>query len=57
MSFQYASALEVMSICREVAPGAKIVLGGYHASLVYIRHGVRSRCTCCRGRSDRPAAR
>ncbi len=35
MSFQYASALEVMSICREVAPGAKIVLGGYHASLSY----------------------
>ena len=35
MSFQYASALEVMSICREVAPGAKIVLGGYHASLAY----------------------
>ncbi len=35
MSFQYASALEVMSICREVAPGAQIVLGGYHASLAY----------------------
>src|SRR5450631_2659253 len=33
MSFQYESALEVMSICREFAPGAKIVLGGYHASL------------------------
>jgi radical SAM superfamily enzyme YgiQ (UPF0313 family) len=33
MSFQYKSALEVMSICREVAPGARIVLGGYHASL------------------------
>jgi radical SAM superfamily enzyme YgiQ (UPF0313 family) len=35
MSFQYTSALEVMSICREVAPGARIVLGGYHASLAY----------------------
>lgn len=35
MSFQYKSALEVMSICREFAPGAKIVLGGYHASLAY----------------------
>jgi radical SAM superfamily enzyme YgiQ (UPF0313 family) len=35
MSFQYKSALEVMSICREVAPGARIVLGGYHASLAY----------------------
>ena len=35
MSFQYASAQEVMSICREVAPGAIIVLGGYHASLAY----------------------
>lgn len=33
MSFQYQSALEVMSICRASAPGAKIVLGGYHASL------------------------
>ncbi len=35
MSFQYASALEVMSVCREVAPEAQIVLGGYHASLAY----------------------
>jgi len=35
MSFQYQSALEVMSICREFAPGASIVLGGYHASLAY----------------------
>lgn len=35
MSFQYQSALEVMSICREFAPGAAIVLGGYHASLAY----------------------
>ena len=35
MSFQYKSALEVMSICRASVPGAKIVLGGYHASLAY----------------------
>lgn len=35
MSFQYKSALEVMSICRASAPGASIVLGGYHASLAY----------------------
>lgn len=35
MSFQYKSALEVMSICRAAVPGAKIVLGGYHASLAY----------------------
>lgn len=28
MSFQYQSALTVMSICREFAPGAPIVLGG-----------------------------
>jgi radical SAM superfamily enzyme YgiQ (UPF0313 family) len=35
MSFQYKSALEVMSICREYVPGKKIVLGGYHASLAY----------------------
>ena len=33
MSFQYESAREVMSICRESASGAKLVLGGYHASL------------------------
>jgi anaerobic magnesium-protoporphyrin IX monomethyl ester cyclase len=35
MSFQYQSALEVMAICREAAPGAPIVLGGYHASLAF----------------------
>ncbi len=35
MSFQYDSALEVMSICRESVPEARIVLGGYHASLAY----------------------
>ncbi|MDD2582622.1 MAG: radical SAM protein [Desulfuromonadaceae bacterium] len=35
MSFQYTSALEVMSICRASAPGARIALGGYHASLAY----------------------
>ena len=35
MSFQYKSALETMSICRETAPAASIVLGGYHASLAY----------------------
>jgi anaerobic magnesium-protoporphyrin IX monomethyl ester cyclase len=35
MSFQYQSALTVMSICRESAPQAKLVLGGYHATLSY----------------------
>ena len=35
MSFQYRSAREVMSICRECAPGAALVLGGYHATLAY----------------------
>ena len=35
MSFQYQSALKIMSICREYAPGAPIVLGGYHASLAH----------------------
>ena len=35
MSFQYQSALTVMSICREFAPQAKIVIGGYHATLSY----------------------
>ena len=33
MSFQYQSAVTVMSICRQCAPQAKIVLGGYHATL------------------------
>lgn len=33
MSFQYASAVQTMQICREAAPSAKIVLGGYHATL------------------------
>lgn len=33
MSFQYKSALTVMEICRESAPGASIVIGGYHATL------------------------
>lgn len=33
MSFQYQSAVTVMAICRECAPKAKIVLGGYHATL------------------------
>jgi anaerobic magnesium-protoporphyrin IX monomethyl ester cyclase len=33
MSFQYNSAREVMSICRDVAPEARIAVGGYHASL------------------------
>jgi radical SAM superfamily enzyme YgiQ (UPF0313 family) len=35
MSFQYQSALTAMSICRDCAPQAKIVLGGYHATLAY----------------------
>lgn len=35
MSFQYASATEVMSICREYLPQAAIVLGGYHATLAW----------------------
>jgi anaerobic magnesium-protoporphyrin IX monomethyl ester cyclase len=35
MSFQYQSARQVMAICRTCAPAAKIVLGGYHASLAY----------------------
>ncbi|MBI2354008.1 MAG: cobalamin B12-binding domain-containing protein [Deltaproteobacteria bacterium] len=37
MSFQYASALEVMAICRAAVPGARIVLGGYHATLQHVR--------------------
>ena len=36
MSFQYDSAVTVMSICREAAPRAKLVLGGYHATLSHI---------------------
>ena len=36
MSFQYESALKVMSICRQCATQAKLVLGGYHATLTYV---------------------
>lgn len=35
MSFQYESAVTVMSICRQCVPQAKLVLGGYHATLSY----------------------
>ena len=35
MSYQYASACRVSQICREVLPEVKIVLGGYHATLMY----------------------
>lgn len=35
MSFQYRSAVTVMAICRLYAPQAKIVVGGYHATLCY----------------------
>lgn len=35
MSFQYESAVRVMSICRTCVPAAKLVLGGYHATLAY----------------------
>jgi anaerobic magnesium-protoporphyrin IX monomethyl ester cyclase len=40
MSYQYASACRVSQICREVLPGAKVVLGGYHATLVHQEIGV-----------------
>ncbi|MDO8567828.1 MAG: radical SAM protein [Dehalococcoidales bacterium] len=35
MTHQYASACRVSRICRQVKPGVKIALGGYHASLMY----------------------
>jgi anaerobic magnesium-protoporphyrin IX monomethyl ester cyclase len=35
MSFQFDSACIVSRICRKIKPDAKIVLGGYHASLMY----------------------
>ncbi len=35
MSFQYDSARRVAQICRSLNPGIIIVLGGYHASLMY----------------------
>jgi radical SAM superfamily enzyme YgiQ (UPF0313 family) len=35
MSFQYDSARRAAQICRSLSPGAIIVLGGYHASLMY----------------------
>jgi anaerobic magnesium-protoporphyrin IX monomethyl ester cyclase len=34
MSFQYESARRVALVCRSVRPGAFIVLGGYHATLL-----------------------
>ena len=35
MSFQFASACRVSRICRGVNPDVAVVLGGYHASLMY----------------------
>ncbi len=35
MSFQFESALITMNIVRETVPEAKILVGGYHASLLY----------------------
>jgi anaerobic magnesium-protoporphyrin IX monomethyl ester cyclase len=35
MSFQFASACNVARICRSMNPDVAIVLGGYHASLMY----------------------
>jgi anaerobic magnesium-protoporphyrin IX monomethyl ester cyclase len=35
MSFQFASACHVSRICRSVNSGVSVVLGGYHASLMY----------------------
>jgi anaerobic magnesium-protoporphyrin IX monomethyl ester cyclase len=35
MSHQYSSSCRISEICRETGPGMKIVLGGYHASLMY----------------------
>ena len=34
MSYQYASACRVSQICREIQPEVKVVLGGYHATLM-----------------------
>jgi radical SAM superfamily enzyme YgiQ (UPF0313 family) len=35
MSFQYDSARRVARLCRRLKPDTRIVLGGYHASLLY----------------------
>ncbi len=35
MSFQYASARRIASLCRALKPGVRVVLGGYHASLMH----------------------
>lgn len=35
MTFQYATACEVARLVRSAAPEAKVVLGGYHATLTY----------------------
>jgi anaerobic magnesium-protoporphyrin IX monomethyl ester cyclase len=34
MSYQYASACRVSQICRNINPDIKVVLGGYHATLM-----------------------
>lgn len=35
MSYQYDSSCRIAQICREILPQTKIVLGGYHATLMY----------------------
>jgi len=35
MTFQYYTARKIAALVRELAPGIRIVLGGYHASLNY----------------------
>ncbi len=35
MTFQYETAKQVAGIVRDILPGAKTVLGGYHATLAY----------------------
>ena len=39
MSYQYDSACRVSQICREFRPDMKVVLGGYHATLMYAEIG------------------
>ncbi len=39
MSYQYDSACRVSRICREIKPDVKIILGGYHSTVMYAEIG------------------
>lgn len=42
MTFQYATAVKIATLIRQLLPEAKTVIGGYHASLAYEEIGQRN---------------